>query len=45
MLEPIAGLIIAELNFARFVQGMMADIKRDATELKSALEDYRSSLL
>ena len=41
----LAGLVIAELNFARFVQGMMADIKRDAIELKSVLEDYRSSLL
>ena len=41
----LAGLVIAELNFARFVQAVMADILRDATELKSALEDYRNSLL
>lgn len=32
--------VIAELNFARFLQGMAADLLRDATNVVRSIEDY-----
>lgn len=40
----IASYVTGELNFARFVQVMMADIRNDAVALRTALDDYLSSL-
>ena len=36
--------VIAELNFARFVQQIMLDLLADASALEAALEEYRSQL-
>lgn len=36
--------VIAELNFARFVQRIMYDLLADASDLEAKLEEYRSQL-
>ena len=36
--------VIAELNFARFVQQVMFDLLADASDLEAKLQEYRSQL-
>lgn len=42
--SDLSNLILGELNFARFVQAMMADFYTGASDLKAELEKYRNSL-